>query len=163
MLPGNLRELEDIRKECLRMSGRRALLSAAATIIPFPFSDVLADVVLLRTVIPQITERFGLARDQVDRYDPQVAVLIYDMVKKLGAGLIGRYVTKELVLQVLKVIGLRRLTARQAARCVPIAGQALAAGLSYGAMTFIIRLHINHCYRIAQAAMHGPGIEGQSP
>ncbi len=153
MLPATRRDLEAIKKACLRMSNRKALLSAAAAVIPIPFTDVATDVVLLGTIIPRITERFGLAKEQIDTYDPQVIILIYDAAKKLGINLIGRYLTKELVLQVLKGVGMRRLTTKQVARYVPLVGQALAAGLSYGAMTLIIRSHVNQCYKVALMAM----------
>ncbi len=153
MLPSTRNELEEIRKKCLRLSRRRALLSAAATVVPIPFTDIATDIVLLRTIIPGITERFGLAKEQVDGYDPQVAVFIYDAAKRLGANLIGRYLTKELVLQILRRIGMRRLTTKEAARYVPVIGQAIAAGLSYATMTLIIRAHINQCYSVAEAAM----------
>jgi hypothetical protein len=89
MLPATRRDLEAIKKACLRMSNRKALLSAAAAVIPIPFTDVATDVVLLGTIIPRITERFGLAKEQIDTYDPQVIILIYDAAKKLGINLIG--------------------------------------------------------------------------
>ncbi|MEN6321861.1 MAG: hypothetical protein ABFD82_24365 [Syntrophaceae bacterium] len=153
MLPGNPEELENIKNECLRMSNRRALLSAAASVVPIPFTDIATDVVLLRKIMPRITERFGLSKEQVDGYDPQLAIFIYDAAKKLGTDVIGKYLTKELIVQILRKIGIRRLTANQAARYVPIIGQALSAGLSYTAMRLIIRSHINECHRVARAVM----------
>ena len=145
--------MENIRKECLRMSNRRALLSAAASVVPIPFTDIATDVVLLRNIMPRITERFGLSNDQVDKYDPQLAIFIYDAAKKLGTNVIGKYLTKELIVQILRKIGIRRLTTNQVARYVPIIGQAVSAGLSYTAMRLIIRSHINDCHRVARTVM----------
>lgn len=145
--------MENIRKECLRMSNRRALLSAAASVIPVPFTDIATDVVLLRNIMPRITERFGLSKEQVDGYDPQLAIFIYDAAKKLGTNVIGKYLTKELIVQILKKMGIRRLTTNQVARYVPIIGQAVSAGLSYTAMRLIIRSHINECHRVARTVM----------
>lgn len=146
--------MENIRKECLRMSNRRALLSAAASVIPIPFTDIATDVVLLRNIMPRITERFGLSKEQVDGYDPHLAIFIYDATKKLGANVIGKYLTKELIIQILRKMGIRRLTTNQVARYVPIIGQAVSAGLSYTAMRLIIRSHINECHRVARTVMH---------
>ena len=153
MFPGNTEELENIRKECLRMSNRRALLSAAASVVPIPFTDIATDVVLLRNIMPRITERFGLSKEQVDGYDPQLAIFIYDAAKKLGTNVIGKYLTKELIVQILRKMGIRRLTTNQVARYVPIIGQAVSAGLSYTAMRLIIRSHINECHRVARTVM----------
>ncbi len=162
MFPGNTEELENIKKECLRMSNRRALLSAAASVVPIPFTDIATDVVLLRNIIPRITERFGLSKEQVDGYDPQLAIFIYDAAKKLGSNVIGKYLTKELIVQVLRKMGIRRLTTNQVARYVPIIGQAVSAALSYGAMKLIIRSHINECHRVARTVMRQTRLESSA-
>ena len=151
-MPDSLKELDIIRKECLRMSNKRSLLSATASVIPVPFTDIATDVVLLKQIIPAISEKFGLSREQIDEYNPQIAILIYDAVKRLGANMIGRYVTKELIVQILKKIGIR-LTVKQIAKYVPIAGQAISAGISYTAMRFIIHSHINQCYKVVRGVV----------
>lgn len=162
MFPGNTEELENIKKECLRMSNRRALLSAAASVVPIPFTDIATDVVLLRSIIPRITERFGLSKEQVDGYDPQLAIFIYDAAKKVGSNVMGKYLTKELIVQILRKIGIRRLTTNQVARYVPIIGQAVSAALSYGAMKLIIRSHIHECYRVARTVMQQTRLESSA-
>lgn len=162
MFPGNMEELENIKKECLRMSNRRALLSAAASVVPIPFTDIATDVVLLRSIIPRITERFGLSKEQVDGYDPQLAIFIYDAAKKLGSNVIGKYLTKELIVQILRKMGIRRLTTNQVARYVPIIGQAVSAALSYGTMKLIIRSHINECHRVARTVMQQTRLESSA-
>lgn len=152
MLPDSLKELDIIRKECLRMSNKRSLLSATASVIPVPFTDIATDVVLLKQIIPAISEKFGLSREQIDEYNPQIAILIYDAVKRLGANMIGRYVTKELIVQILKKIGIR-LTVKQVAKYAPIAGQVICAGISYTAMRFIIHSHINQCCEVVRGVI----------
>jgi len=47
--------------------------------------------------------------------------------------LVGRVVTRELVLKLVQLVGVR-LTAQQAAKFVPIAGQAVSALLTFGAL-----------------------------
>lgn len=152
MLPNSKEELDNIRKECLRMSNKRALLSAAASVIPVPFTDIATDVVLLKQIIPKISDKFGLSKEQIDEYSPQLAVFIYDAAKRLGANMIGKYITKELIIQILKKMGIR-LTAKQVARYMPILGQAISAGISYGAMRLIIQSHINECCKVAETVI----------
>jgi uncharacterized protein (DUF697 family) len=152
MLPATIDDLDGVRKECLRMARKRALLSAAASVVPVPFTDVAADVALLQQITPKISQKFGLSKEQIDEYNPQVAILIYDISKRLGTKMIGKYVTKELVIQALKKIGVR-ITAKSAARYVPLIGQAISAALGYAGMRYIIHSHINECYRVAQAVL----------
>jgi len=141
--------LEGIRSECLRMVKQRAALSAAAAAVPLPGIDVATDVSLLLELIPAITARFGLSHAQIERLPPEQQALIYSMVKKLGNAMIGRVLTQELVLLAMRKLG-GRLGFKQAARFVPLLGQAAAAGLSYGAMVYLGKAHIEHCYQIAQ-------------
>jgi len=157
MLPDSIEELEKIKKECRRMSNKRSFLSAAASVVPVPFTDIATDVVLLKQIIPSISEKFGLSKEQIDEYNPQIAIFIYDAAKRLGANMVGKYVTKELMIQILKKMGVR-LTAKQATKYVPLIGQAISAGISYTAMRFIIHSHINECYQVAKAFVEAEGI-----
>ncbi|MCX5814156.1 MAG: hypothetical protein NT178_16675 [Proteobacteria bacterium] len=134
------------------MSNKRALLSAAASAIPVPFTDIAIDVVLLKQIIPTISDKFGLSKEQINEYNPQLAIFIYDASKRLGANMIGKYVTKELVIQILKKIGVR-LTAKQAAKYIPILGQVISAGIGFVGMKMIIRSHINECYSVVKTVI----------
>jgi uncharacterized protein (DUF697 family) len=152
MLPGTIEELDIIRKDCLRMSRKRALLSAAVSVFPIPFTDIATDVVLLKQIIPKISEKFGLSKEQLDEYNPQIAIFIYDVSKRLGTHMIGKYVTKELIIKIIKKLGIR-LTTRQLAKYIPILGQAVSAGLSFEGMRYIISSHINECYMVAKTVI----------
>jgi hypothetical protein len=46
----------------------------------------------------------------------------------------------------------KRLTAQQAAKYVPIAGQAVSAIMGYTALRYLGEEHIKDCVRVAQAA-----------
>ena len=157
MLPDSIEELEKIKKECRRMSNKRSFLSAAASVVPVPFTDIATDVVLLKQIMPGISEKFGLSKEQIDEYNPQIAIFIYDAAKRLGANMIGKYVTKELIIQILKKMGVH-LTTKQVAKYFPIVGQAISAGISYTAMRFIIHSHINECCKVARTVIEAKGI-----
>jgi hypothetical protein len=68
-----------------------------------------------------------------------------------GTVLVGKFITKDLVLKAAKMIGVR-LTAVQAAKFVPLAGQAVSAMVGYAAIRYLGEQHIKDCVRVAQAA-----------
>ncbi|KZE31780.1 hypothetical protein [Crenobacter luteus] len=153
-VPVPLPDLDALRAECRAMVRRRAALSASVAVVPLPGVDVATDLTLLMELIPAITLRFGLTPQQIDGLPLEKQALVYGVVKKAGSLLIGRVVTQELLLTVLKKVGVR-LTVKQVARFVPVLGQAAAAGLSYGAMVYLGHTHIEHCYRVARALREG--------
>ena len=95
------------------MSTKRALISAAASILPVPFTDIATDIMVLRDIVPKITQKFGLAKEQIDGYDPQLSIVIYEAAKEIGSKIIGRYLTKDLVMHLLKKMGIKSLTTKQ--------------------------------------------------
>ena len=70
----------------------------------------------------------------------------------IAADVIGQLVTKQVVLLLLQKVGLR-LSAKQALKFIPFAGQAAAAALSGSAMLLIGHAHIDECYAIAKKAL----------
>jgi hypothetical protein len=69
--------------------------------------------------------------------------------------LVGRLVTRELVLKMLKLVGVR-LTTQQAAKYVPVAGQAVSAALTFSALKFVCEQHIRQCIAVAQTLQQLP-------
>jgi hypothetical protein len=61
------------------------------TLVPLPGIDVAGDVALLMELIPAINRKFGLTPEQIDRLDTTRRVMVYAMLKKVGAGLVGRH------------------------------------------------------------------------
>lgn len=134
------------------MVTKRALASAAAVIVPLPGADIAADVALLTQLIPAINQEFGLTPAQIEHLSPARKALVYRAVVAFGGLMVGRVVTRDLVLKALTTVGMR-VTAKTAAKFVPLAGQALSAGLSFGAMKFVGESHIRDCERVAVALM----------
>ena len=54
------------------------------------------------------------------------------------------------MIQLLKTVGVR-LSAKQAAKYVPFAGQAIAASLSFAAIKRLGDRHVEDCVRVAEA------------
>ncbi len=142
--------LDKVRDDCRKMVTRRALLSAGAAVVPIPGADLVADVGLLTNLLPAISKRFGLDHARVEKLDPNRAQQILVIASSLGNGMIGRLVTKELVIKLLRRVGMR-VAAASAAKYVPLVGSALAGGLSFGAMKLVGNSHIDDCYKTARA------------
>jgi len=160
--------VDAVAGRCRRLVNKRALLAAGVAMVPVPGLDWLTDVGVLVKLLPDINRAFGLAPEQIERLAPERRVVVYKAVSAGGGLLVGKLVTRELVLKVLKVVGVR-LTTQQAAKFVPIAGQAVSAALTYGALKYVCEQHIRQCVAVrrqlllpAPAAAHAPG-DGPRP
>ena len=131
---------------------RRAATSAGASVIPLPGLDIAADVGLLMKLLPAINRKFGLTPEQIEKLDPERRLVVYALISRGGKSLVGRAITKKVVLLALKRVGVR-MTAKQAAKYLPFAGQIASAMLGFGAMMYIGTSHIDECYLIAKAAI----------
>lgn len=152
MLPRTIEELNALRDECKSMVTTRATLSAGAAVIPIPGADIGADVTLLIEMIPTINRKFGLTPEQIDNLDPQIKKIILVAITSIGSELIGKMVTKQLIMQVLKSVGIR-VTTKSVAKFIPILGQVLAASISFGAMKMVGNSHVDDCYEVAKKAI----------
>ena len=152
MLPKSIAELEKIRASCKAMVKRRAATSGGMSLIPIPGVDIAGDVGMLLQLIPSINQKFGLTPEQIDELDTRHQVLIYAMLKKVGTDLVGRAVTKRLVVAALKKVG-GRVAAKQVLKYIPFAGQAAAVALSVAAMMYLGNSHIDACFEVAQGAI----------
>ena len=152
MLPHSLEQLDALRDECKSMVTKRAGLSAGAAVLPIPGLDLGADVSLLIEMIPAINKKFGLSPEQIEGLDPQIKRMILIGATSLGNGLIGKWVTQQLVMQMLQRLGVRVAT-KSVAKFVPFLGQALAASISFGTMKLIGNAHVDDCYAVAKKAL----------
>lgn len=130
---------------------RKALLAAAASAVPVPGLDWAVDAALLSRLIPAVNAEFGLTPEQIDRLEPRQREQVQKAVGMVGSVLIGKFISRDLVLRAAQTIGVR-LTAKQAAKYVPLAGQAISALVGYGAIRFLGEEHLKDCVRVARAA-----------
>ena len=136
-----------------RLLGRKALIAAAASAIPLPGVDWAADAALLTQLIPRISAEFGLSVTQIEGLAPHQRERIQQAATAAGALLVGRLVSRELLVKLAQHAGIR-LTAKQAAKYVPIAGQMAAAALGYVALRALGELHIRDCVEVAKSVRH---------
>jgi uncharacterized protein (DUF697 family) len=130
---------------------RRALVGAAASSVPIPGLDWLVDAALLARLLPRINREFGLTPEQLDRLEPGKREQVQKAVAMVGSVLIGKLVTRDMVVRLARAAGMR-MTATQAAKYVPLAGQAAAAALGYATLRYLGERHIQDCVRVVEQA-----------
>ncbi len=130
---------------------RRALVAAAASVVPVPGLDWAVDAALLSRLIPQLNAEFGLSAQQLDQLDPHKREQVQKAVGLVGSVLIGKLITRELVIRATQAVGLR-LTTRQVARYIPLAGQAVAAAIGYATLRYLGEQHLQDCIRVVRGA-----------
>ena len=145
-------ELDRVRDECRAMVTKRSLSSAGAAVVPIPGIDLVADVGILTELLPAISARFGLREDQVQKMEASRAQQVLVLASSLGNNVIGRAVTKRVVIAILRRMGVRAASA-SVARFVPFIGSAVAATISFGAMKLAGNAHIDDCYATAKALL----------
>ena len=141
--------LDAIARTCRQRVVRRALFAAGVAMVPVPGLDWITDIGLLMKLLPEISAAFGLSPGQVERLAPDRRVVVYKAISAGSGMLVGKVVTREMVLRLVSLVGVR-LSTQQAAKFVPIAGQAVSAALTYSALRFVCEQHIRQCLAIAQ-------------
>jgi hypothetical protein len=156
VVPDTPEDVAAVARQCRRLATQRALLAAGVAVVPVPGIDWFTDIGVLLKVIPEINRKFGLTPEQIERLAPDRQVVVFKAISAGGSLLIGRLVTRDLILTVLKMVGIR-LTAKQAAKVVPIAGQAVAAALTFSALKYVCEQHIRQCINVSrQLALPAP-------
>lgn len=148
----DMAELDRMRDECRKLVTNRSLVSAGAAVVPIPGADLVADIGLMTSLLPDISRRFGLDHEQVEKLDPHMAQRVFVLASSMGNTLIGRAVTKRLVAMLLRRVA-KRVAVASVAKYVPFAGSAVAAGISFGAMKLVGDAHVEDCYRTAKALL----------
>jgi uncharacterized protein (DUF697 family) len=140
--------------ECRKLVTKQALLAAGVALVPVPGLDIAVDVALLMRLINQINRRFGLTEAQIEALSPTQRALVFKGITLVGSTLIGSTLTRELVLALLRQVGVR-LTSQQVAKYIPLAGQAISAALAFAAMRMVCNQHIADCQRVSQLLTDG--------
>ena len=143
--------LDAAARRARRLLHKRALVAAAAGVVPVPGLDWAVDAALLSRLLPRINAEFGLTPEQLDRLDPSKREQVQKAVGLVGSVLIGKFITRDMVLRLGKAMGLRMST-KQAARYVPLLGQLAAASIGYATLRYLGERHIQDCMRVVEEA-----------
>ena len=143
--------LMDAVRRSRKILNRRALVGAAASAVPVPGLDWAVDAALLSRLVPAINAEFGLTPQQLDALPAHQRDNVQKALATVGSVLVGKLVTRDLVLRMAATVGLRMST-KQATKYVPLAGQAISAIMGYTAIRYLGEEHIKDCVRVAQEA-----------
>ena len=143
--------LQDAVRRARRLLNRRALVAAGASMVPIPGLDWAVDAAMMSKLIPDINEEFGLTPRQIADLPPVKRERVQKALAVVGSLVVGRVVTRDLIVRMAQMVG-KRLTVQQAAKYVPIAGQAVSAMLGYSALRYLGEQHIKDCVRVVQEA-----------
>lgn len=138
-------------KRSRKLLNKRALVAAAASALPVPGLDWAVDAAMLSKLIPEINKEFGLTPQQLDSLNPKKREQVQKAVTMVGSVLIGKLISRDLVIAAATKIGMR-LTTKQLAKYVPFAGQIVAATVGYAAIRYLGEEHMKDCILVAQQA-----------
>lgn len=142
-------DLERARQESYELIKKRALVSAGASMVPVPFLDLVVDLGVLSTLLPEINNKFGLAPEQMSIYDPATKKVNWAELRKRGFELSGFVVARTAVKQSLNGFVGKYLT-KQVTKFIPLGGSIVAGSLGYILMKKLAETHIEDCYQTAQ-------------
>jgi uncharacterized protein (DUF697 family) len=149
VLPVTDAAIEQTAERCRKLVTQRALIAAGVAMLPVPGLDWVTDVGMLVKLLPMINAEFGLSPAQIERLAPDRRLVVFKVATTGGGMLVGRIVTRELVMTMLRLVGVR-LTTQQAAKYVPIAGQMVSAALTFSALKYVCEQHIRQCMEVAR-------------
>ena len=137
------------RERCRQMVRKRAMVSAGVAAIPLPGVDILSDLTTFAVLVEEVNKEFGLSQKQIERLNPQRQVLIYRAAASVGGMLVGKLVTRKLVLALFQRAGIR-IAAKTVAKVVPIAGQLASAAIGFALFRKMGNQHVEACASVAR-------------
>lgn len=156
LMPASADEIAQLRERCRRLVRRRAAISAGVSAVPIPGLDVVSDVALFALLIDDINKEFGLTVAQIGHLQTKFKLVAYQAAAGVGGNLVGKLVTRELLLQLFRRTGLKML-GKQATRLVPLVGQAAAAAIGFVVFRQIGYQHVDACAAVAQQLLVARG------
>ena len=154
--------LEAAVRRSRKLLNKRALVAAAASAVPLPGLDWAVDAAMLSRLIPEINQEFGLTPEQLDRLEPHKREQVQKAVAMVGSVLIGKFISRDLLLKAATKIGVR-LTTKQLAKYIPLAGQIVSAAVGYAAIRYFGEEHMKDCIRVTKQAELEVPLLGYSP
>ena len=148
-IPVNANEINDVRERCRRLVRRKAVMAAGVSAVPIPGIDVVSDLSMFAKLVDEVNTSFGLTPEQIDRLKPGHKMLAYKAAVGIGGMLVGKIVSRELLLAVLKRMGVRT-AAKSATKFVPLAGSIAAAAIGFAVFRHLGYKHVEACAAVAR-------------
>lgn len=154
-VPASARDIEAVRAQCRKLVRGRAVKSAGMAALPIPGIDVLSDLAMFANVVEEVNRAFGLTPAQIERLQPRMKLVAYQAIGSLGGMLVGKLVTRELIMQLFKHSG-KKLAAKSAAKIVPVAGQLASAAIGFVLFRQMGYQHVEACAKVARQMAGAP-------
>lgn len=149
LLPLSGDDIGRVRERCRALVRKRAAISAGISAVPIPGVDMVADLTSFASMVEDINKDFGLTPQQIEALQPHMRIAAYQAMAALGGTLVGKIVTRELVLKLLQKSG-AKLAAKSATKIVPLAGQIASAAIGFALFRQMGYQHVEACARVAQ-------------
>jgi uncharacterized protein (DUF697 family) len=150
LVPVAARDIEAAAHRCRKAVMKRALISATAAVVPIPGIDLAVDVGVLMKMLQEINSEFGLTPEQIELLAPKRRLSAYKAIAAVGSSVVGRAITREALSLIVKSVA-KRLATKTTVKFLPLAGQAIAATISFAAIKYIGDAHVDDCVAVAQA------------
>ena len=147
LIPGNDDEIAKVRARCRQLGRKRATMAAGFSAVPLPGLDVVSDMSLFVRLVDEVNAAFGLTPQQVERLQPKYRLMAYEAAVGIGGMLVGRLVTRELLMTLFKKVGVKIAT-KTAAKLVPIAGSVVSAAIGYAMFRQLGYQHVEACAKV---------------
>jgi uncharacterized protein (DUF697 family) len=151
------KEVAHVREKCRSLVRRRAAIAAGVGAVPIPGVEVMSDVSLFALMVEDINKSFGLTEAQIGRMQPKFRTMAYSAAASAGGALVGKLITKEVVLALLKRAGMK-MAARSASKIVPIAGQIASAAIGFAVFRQMGYQHVEACAKVAQELLNAKNV-----
>jgi uncharacterized protein (DUF697 family) len=148
LIPGNDKEIAQVRERCRRLVRKRATMAAGFSAVPVPGLDVVSDLSLFKRLVDEVNEAFGLTPEQVERLQPKFRLMAYEAAVGVGGMLVGRLVTRQLMMKVFRLVGVK-IASKTAAKMVPIAGSVVSAAIGFAMFRQLGYQHVEACAKVA--------------
>jgi uncharacterized protein (DUF697 family) len=141
--------IDAARARCRDMVRKRALVSAGVAAVPLPGVDILSDLTTFTVLVEEVNREFGLSQQQSERLHPRLRVIAYQAAASVGGMLVGKLVTRKLVLVLFQRAGVK-IAAKTVAKVVPIAGQVASAAIGFALFRKMGNQHVEACAKVAR-------------
>ncbi len=152
LIPGNPKEIEHVRERCRKLVRRRAVISAGVSSVPIPGVDVVSDLTLFKKLVDDVNNEFGLSPEQIDQLEPSHKMIAYKVAAGVGGAMVGKFVTRELLMRVFKKVG-SRIATKSITKFVPFAGQIASAAIGFAMFRKLGYEHVEACAKVANELM----------
>lgn len=161
LIPGNEQAISQVRERCRQMVRRRAVMAAGFSAVPLPGLDVVSDISLFTGLVEEVNAEFGLSEGQILRLQPKYRLIAYEAALGVGGMLVGRLVTRDVLLRIFKKVGVR-IASKTAAKLVPVAGSVVSAAIGFTLFRKLGYQHVDACVKVAKRLnqARAPGAQG---